>query len=155
MAVGTVSYLGSELYVTSIDAEKPTEADKISYWRSVSGIRGITKEAIEAECTDGDGYSFWTTGKRAQQETVVDVNYIDKNGIAILDEFAEASGQDEVCKIWFKPTNLIGDETIRGFCSTAIITDRAERTADSSTAQGASYTFKKSGKPLKWDGLVG
>lgn len=153
--VGTVSYIGSELYVTALNADKPTEADKIKYWRSVSGTGDFSKEALEAEVTDGDGFSFWTTGKRAQKETVVDVHYIDKAGIAILDQYAVASGEDEVCKIWFKPTNLIGDDEVRGFCSTAIIVDKSERTADTSNTQGASYTFKKSGKPLTWDGTLG
>lgn len=152
---GVVSYLGSELYVTGVDATAPTEADKIKYWRSVSGIGSFEKEPIEGEVCDGDGFSFWTTGKRSQKETVVDIHYMDKNSITKLNELALAKAEDEQCKIWFKPTALIGWDETEAFCSLAIITSKDAREANASQAQGASYVFKKSGAPITWDGTLG
>lgn len=149
------SYLGTELYVTAYNAEKPTAEDKISYWRSMTNLFSFSKEEIELEFVDGNGYSDWTTGKRNQEDTEVDVHKIDMEGIKKLDEFALADPSSERCKIWAKPAPLIGDDTSEGYVSEAIITRRKERDTNTSNGQGASYVFKKCGKPQTWDGTLG
>lgn len=148
-------YLGSEFYVTGVDAEKPTEADKIKYWREASNLGSGTKSTIEGEVVDGDGYSFFTTGKRTQKSTVLDIHKMDQASIKKLDTLFNASGVDEVCKVWFKPTDILDWDEVETFCSMAMITDRTERTANSSNAQGVSYEFTKSGPPIEWDGTLG
>lgn len=148
------SYLGSEFYLTGADAEKPTEADKIKYWRDISNIGSGTKSSIEGEVTDGDGYSLYTTGKRSQKPTVIDIHYSDQASIKKLDQYFNAKGEAEVCKIWFKPIEILGWDDTECFCSYAIITDKTTRTANGSTAQGASYEFLKSGAPIDWDGTL-
>ena len=149
------SYLGSEFYVTGPDAEKPTEADKIKYWREASNIGSGTKSTIEGEVVDGDGYSFFTTGKRAQKSTVLDIHYMDQASIKKLDVLYKAKGEDEVCKIWCKPTDILGWDNTEAFSSLAIVTDKTVRNVNGSNAQGASYEFLKSGAPLDWDGTLG
>ena len=149
------SYLGMDFYVTGPDAEKPTEADKIKYWREASNLGSGSKALIEGEVVDGDGYSFFTTGKRSQKSTVLDIHKIDQASIKKLNTLFKAMGANEVCKIWSKSKEILGWDEAETFCSMAIITDRTERTANSSNAQGASYEFAKSGAPIEWDGTVG
>lgn len=154
MAHGS-SYIGTDLYFTAYDAEKPTEADKINRWRSASNLFSFRKAEIELECTDGDGASDWTTGKRTQEDTILDVHNIDTASIEKLDNFALASAREERLKMWAKPAPLIGEETSKAFVTDAIITARIERDANGSNGQGVTYTIKKPGMPTKWDGILG
>lgn len=147
------SYLGSELYVTDASAEKPKTSDKIKYWESVTGMGSFSKDLIEGEVCDGDGYSYFTTGKRQQEQTVITVHRMDEASITKLDTFARAIGSGENCKIWFKPTAITGMET-RAFCANAIISAVAENDANTSNKQGAQYTFAKSGALKEWDGTT-